>query len=64
MAKVAAAPSNSLQMVGGSHKMGLTVKRKTPSELRVGFLIHKKFNEFTNFVESQFHVCLRNRESS
>lgn len=34
MAKVAAAPSNSLQMVGGSHKMGLTVKRKTPSELR------------------------------
>lgn len=50
MAKVAAAPSNSLQMVGGSHKMGLTVKRKTPSELRVTFLIHTKFSEITNFV--------------
>lgn len=38
MAKVAAPttlPSNSLQMGGGSHKVGLTVKRKTPSELRV-----------------------------
>ncbi|KAJ4705446.1 Protein downstream neighbor of Son [Melia azedarach] len=37
MAKVAAPttlPSNSLQMGGGSHKVGLTVKRKTPSELR------------------------------
>lgn len=40
MAKVATCgtlPSNSHQIGGGSLNMGSTVKRKTPSELRVSF---------------------------